>query len=115
MKFKGRIEKVLETVKGTSEKGEWRRQEFIFEYFERDIDRFADRVVLNLRNEKIEEYDLHEGDEVEIDFGHRVNEWKGRYFNDLRVWDLKKVKAEEPQPQPQPAPTPEENKDDFPF
>ena len=34
-------------------------------------------------NDRIREYDIHEGDEVLIGFGHSVREYQGRYYNDL--------------------------------
>ena len=96
MEFKGRIYKVLETTSGTSrDNKEWKKQEFIFEFFEHDTDRYSDKVVLSVMNERIEQYDLHEQDEVVIGFGHNVREYQGRYYNELRVYKLEKVKTAE--------------------
>lgn len=87
MDFKGRIYKVLPLQSGTSAKGDtWQRLDFIFEYFERDTDRWSDKVLLSVMNDRIKEYDIHEGDEVLIGFGHSVREYQGRYYNDLRIY-----------------------------
>ena len=44
MEFKGRIYKVLPEQSGTNREGkEWRRLDFIFEYFERADDRYTDK------------------------------------------------------------------------
>ena len=92
MEFKGRIYKVLETTTGTSrDNKEWKKQEFIFEFFEHDTDRYSDKVVLSVMNDRIKEYDLHEGDEVLIGFGHSVREYNGRWFNDIRLYKLEKA------------------------
>ena len=92
MEFKGRIYKVLETTSGTSrDNKEWQKQEFIFEFFEHDTDRYSDKVVLSVMNDRIKEYDLHEGDEVMIGFGHSVREYNGRWFNDIRLYKLEKA------------------------
>ena len=92
MEFKGRIYKVLETTSGTSRDGkEWQKQEFIFEFFEHDTDRYSDKVVLSVMNDRIREYDLHEGDDVMIGFGHSVREYNGRWFNDIRLYMLEKA------------------------
>ena len=95
MEFKGRIYKVYPVQSGTSARGnEWRKQDFVFEYFEHDTDRWSDKVLLSVMNERIEEYDLHEGDECIIGFGHSVsNEWKGRVFNELRLYKFEKIGA----------------------
>jgi len=92
MKFQGRIYKVFPVQTGTSSRGEWMKQDFIFEYFEQPSDRYADRVLLSVMNDRIKEYDLHEGDEVIIGFGHNTREYQGRYFNDVRMYHFEKVK-----------------------
>ena len=92
MQFQGRIYKLFPVQSGTSQRGEWSRQDFIFEYFETPNDRYADRVLLSIMNDRIKEYDLHEGDEVIIGFGHNTREYQGRYFNDVRLYHFEKVK-----------------------
>lgn len=92
MEFQGRIQKLLPIRTGKKQDGsEWQSQEFVFEYYERDSDRWSDKVVLTLMGDRIKEADLHEGDEVKIGFGHSVREWNGRWFNELRVYKLEKV------------------------
>ncbi len=96
MEFKGRIYKVLPEQSGTNKEGkEWRRLDFIFEYFERADDRYSDKVVLSVMNDRIDQYRIQEGDEVLIGFGHNVREYQGRWFNELRVYKLEHVVATE--------------------
>lgn len=98
MDFKGRILKVIPTVTGTKADGStWSRQEFVFEYFERPEDRYSDKVLLSLMNERIKECNLQEGDEVQVGFSHSVREYNGRYFNDLRCYRIEKLKAADKQ------------------
>ena len=112
MEFTGRIYKVLPVQRGTSKLGnDWVKQEFIFEYFERDNDRFADRVLLALMNDQVEKYAVKEYDKVRIGFGHTTREYNGRYFNELRMYRFEKLDGQE-------APAPVETKteeDDRPF
>lgn len=107
MQFQGRIYKLFPIQTGTSQRGEWTKQDFIFEYFEQPTDRYADRVLLSVMNDRIKEYDLHEGDEVIIGFGHNTREYQGRYFNDVRLYHFEKVKqvsnTDAPAAQPSPA------------
>lgn len=107
MQFQGRIYKLFPVQSGTSQRGEWTKQDFIFEYFEQPTDRYADRVLLSIMNDRIREYDLHEGDEVIIGFGHNTREYQGRYFNDVRLYHFEKVKqvgkTAAPAAQPSPA------------
>ena len=101
MEFKGRIMKVLPVTSGTSQNGnEWKKQEFVFEYFEQQTDRYSDKVCLSIMNDRIAEYDLHENDEVLIGFGHSIREYQGRYFNELRLYKFQKLTQAQPQPAP---------------
>ena len=102
MQFQGRIYKLFPIQSGTSQRGEWTKQDFIFEYFEQPTDRYADRVLLSIMNDRIREYDLHEGDEVIIGFGHNTREYQGRYFNDVRMYHFEKVVRKDAAAQPYP-------------
>lgn len=102
MIFKGRINRLLPLKSGTKEDGsEWKRQEYVFEYYEKPDDRYADRVVVSAMGNRIDEYDLHEGDEVEIGFGHNVKEYQGRWYNEISMYHCKKLKAAPTSQQPQ--------------
>ena len=99
MEFKGRIMKVLPVTSGTSQNGnEWKKQEFVFEYFEQQTDRYSDKVCLSIMNGRIAEYDLHENDEVLIGFGHSIREYQGRYFNELRLYKFQKLTQAQAEP-----------------
>ena len=130
MEVQGRISKILSTRTGTKSDGTtWQAQEFIFEFFETPEQRWSDKVVLSIMNERIKEYNLHEGDEVKIGFSHGVNEWNGRYYPEFRIYKFEKLSSAPVQqpsqpapiaPAPQPAKTgkeasDEEKKDDLPF
>lgn len=93
MEYTGRINRVLPITSGETEKGPWQRQEFVFEYYENQNDRWSDKVLLSVMNDRIKEYDLHEGDEVTIGFGHNIREWQGRLFNEVRIYKFEKVKG----------------------
>lgn len=100
MQFQGRIYRLYPIQSGTSSANgnQWSRQDFVFEYFENPTDRYADRVLLSVMNERIKEYDLHEGDECIIGFAHTTREYQGRCFNDIRIYHFEKVKQVERQP-----------------
>lgn len=102
MKFEGRIYKVFPVQSGTSSRGEWKRQDFLFEYFENPNDRWSDKVLLSAMNDRIDEYNIQEGDKVIIGFGHNVNEYNGRYYNELRMYHFERVAQVEKDPQPAP-------------
>lgn len=113
MIYQGRIQRVFTIQSGVSQSGKrWEKLDFVFEYFEKPDDRYADRVVLSVMNERIADYSLHEGDQVEIGFGHNIREYNGKYFNEVRIYHFKKLSAtptENQQPQ-QPQPQTNEGK-----
>ena len=129
MEYSGRISRIFPTSSGTNQQGNtWKRQEFIFEYFERPEDRYCDRVLLSIMNERIDTFDIHEGDEVKIGFSHNVREWNGKWYNEMRVYRLEKIsRAPQSEPEPEPAEAPQpasapiieqpkaEEEDDLPF
>ena len=94
MEFKGRIAKGMPVQSGASQDGnEWSRQDFVFEYFEHETDRYSDKVMLSIMGkDRIAQYDIHEGDEVVIGFGHSVREYQGRTFNEVRMYKFDKVR-----------------------
>ena len=93
MEFKGRIHRLLPIRKGVRNDGtEWQSQEFVFEYYEHETDWYSNKVMLSVMNDRIAEYDLHEGEEVIIGFGHNVRNWNGKVFNELRIYKFEKIK-----------------------
>lgn len=110
MEFQGRIRKVLPVRTGTSQRtgNDWRCLPFVFEYFEYETDRLPDSVVLETFDEKVIA-NLQEGMEVRCVFGHRVKEYDGKTFNELRLYKIESVKSsEQPAHQPQPQPVSEQ-------
>lgn len=120
MEVQGRISKILPKRTGKRSDGsEWRSQEFIVEFFETPDQRWSDKVVLNAMNERIDEYDLHEGDEVRVGFSHGVKEYQGRWYPEFHIYKFEKVAAQPQSTIKEPtAPAPaaaQEKKDDLPF
>lgn len=138
MEIQGRIEKMLPIKTGKSANGEWKRQEFIVNYFERPTDIYYKRIVLGVMNERIDELKLEAGDEIKARWDIRVNEWNGTAFNDVRTGAIEVLKRANPdkiatpsqqtEQQPQPAAEPtkaapasdgdgnaNDNEDDLPF
>ena len=101
MEFYGRIMKVLEQRKGTSERtgNDWKTQGFVFEYFEQPTDRYSDKVYLETFDENVMSQ-LKEGLPVLIGFGHNVEDYNGRTYNRLRMYKFEPQGKQKPAPQP---------------
>ena len=83
MEFTGRVKAILPKRSGTSARtgNEWVALPFIFEYFEHETDRYADRVVLETFDTKVID-NIKEGMEVRCGFSHNVREYEGKTYND---------------------------------
>lgn len=106
MKLQGRVKKLMAVRSGVSRVGNaWKAQDFIFEYFDNPTEQYAETVLLNVRGEKIEELNLHEGDEIEVDLHMTVRSYGDRLYNEPYARNVVVVK---PISQPQAAIAPEQ-------
>lgn len=92
MNYKGRINRVMPTVTGTKQDGgQWRRQDFIFEFFEQASDMWSSKVALSILGDRIDEYQLKEGMPVEISFSLSTTEYNGRIYTNARLHSFLKI------------------------
>lgn len=89
MEFLGRVSKVLPLRTGVSQKtnAEWKALPFVFEFFENETDRYADSVLLETFNEE-QINQLKEGMEVRCGFSHRIREYNGKVYNEVRLYRI---------------------------
>lgn len=127
MEIQGNVMEVGAVQSGTSTNGNaWKKQEVVVEFFEFPTDMWTQKIVVTLLGHNVDEYHLNVGDKVSVRFGLNTNEWKGRYFQEIRLakdglkvlsrlGETANVKADEPKPQPQVQPQPAEQADGLPF
>lgn len=98
LELEGRIARKLNVQTGTSTRGAWSKQEFIFEYQEGN---FPTQICMNVWGEdKVKDLDKYQvGDKVKISFNLSSREYNGRWYTDVRAWRI------EPAGQPAPAQT----------
>lgn len=87
MELEGRIARKLGVQTGTSARGAWSKQEFIFEYQEGN---FPSQVCMNVWGEdKVRELDRFQvGDKVKVSFNLSSREYNGRWYSDIRAWRI---------------------------
>lgn len=87
LELEGRIARKLNVQTGTSTRGAWSKQEFIFEYQE---GQFPTQVCMNVWGEdKVKELDKYQvGDKVKIAFNLSSREYNGRWYTDVRTWRI---------------------------
>ena len=105
LELEGRIVRKLGVQSGTSARGAWSKQEFVFEYQEGN---FPTQVCMNVWGEdKVRELDKYQvGDKVKISFNLSSREYNGRWYTDVRAWRIEPAGSAPQQPgyvQPAPA------------
>jgi hypothetical protein len=103
MELEGRIARKLNVQTGTSARGAWAKQDFIFEYQEGN---YPSQVCMNVWGEdKVKELERYQvGDKVKISFNLSSREYNGRWYSDIRAWRIEPVGAVENVPAPASAP-----------
>ena len=101
MELEGRIARKLGVQSGTSARGNWSKQEFIFEYQEGN---FPSQVCMNVWGEdKVKELDRYQvGDKVKVSFNLSSREYNGRWYTDVRAWRIEPATPVKPQAPAQP-------------
>ena len=85
--LEGRIARKLNVQTGTSARGAWAKQEFIFEYQEGN---YPSQVCMNVWGEdKVKDLDRYQvGDKVKVSFNLSSREYNGRWYTDVRAWRI---------------------------
>ena len=100
LELEGRIVRKLGVQSGTSARGVWSKQEFVFEYQEGN---FPTQVCMNVwGDDKVKELDKYQvGDKVKVSFNLSSREYNGRWYTDVRAWRIEPAgAATQPSAQP---------------
>lgn len=127
MELAGKVIVVLEPRGGVSKNGnEWKVQEYVIETH----DQYPRRMCFDVFGaDKIQQFNIQVGEELNVFFDIDAREWQGRWFNSIRAWKVERVNADAQQMPPMDAPFPPLNaapaapvdfsssdeKDDLPF
>lgn len=87
MEITGKIIAALEPRGGVSQRtgNSWKTQEFVIETNEQ----YPKRCVFNVFGEdKLQQYNIEVGKEYTVSFDINAREWNGRWFNDVRAWNV---------------------------
>ncbi len=98
MEFEGVVYKIMPPTKGTSARGDWQRQEVIFEM----PSEFSRKVCVTFFNKESEVARLKEGAAYTVSVNIESREYNGRWYTDVRAWRVQPKQAEAPAPTPMP-------------
>lgn len=92
MEITGKIINVLEPRGGVSQRtgNSWKSQEYVIE----TIEQYPKRCVFNVFGEdNINRFNIQIGQELTVSFDINAREWQGRWFNDIRAWNVQPAQA----------------------
>lgn len=91
MEFEGTVYKVLPVVKGTSQRGEWVKQEVVFEL----PGEFNRKICVGFWGDKATDAgNLKEGEKLSVSINVESREYNGRWFTEARAWKMTRVAAQ---------------------
>ena len=99
MEFEGTVYKIMPVTKGTSARGEWQRQDVVFEMNEGS---FARKICVTFFNKPDDVARLKEGAAYTVSVNIESREYNGRWYTDIRAWRLQPKQAEVPGAGPMP-------------
>ena len=104
MELQGKVIAVLEPRGGISRNGnEWKVQEYVIETH----DQYPRKMCFDVFGaDKIQQFNIQIGEELNVSFDIDAREWQGRWFNSIRAWKVERVAAPGMQPAAQPIPQP---------
>ena len=88
MEIQGKVIAVLPERSGISQRGEWRSQTYVIETQEQYPKKMAFDV---FGGDRIANFGIHLGDVIDVSFDIDAHEYQGRYFNQIRAWNVTKV------------------------
>lgn len=92
MEIEGRIIMILPLNSGVSKSGnEWKKQDYILET---NHQQYPKKVCFNLWGEKIDQFALTEGESVKVSIDIESREYNGRWYTDVRAWNVERVSLE---------------------
>lgn len=86
MELKGKVIQMLAVQTGMGKKGQWKKQEFIVE----TQAQYPKKVCLSAWGDKIDQFNLAEGDMVNVSVDLESREYNGRWYTEARAWKLEK-------------------------
>ena len=89
MELQGKVIAALPERSGVSARGEWKSQEFVIEYQEGQDPRHLVFTVFGA--DRLQRFNIQIGQTVLVAFDVDAHEWNGRWFTDIRAFDVRQV------------------------
>lgn len=93
MEIQGKVIAVLPERSGVSARGEWKSQTYVIETQEQYPKKMAFDV---FGADRIANFGIQLGEVINVSFDIDAHEYQGRYFNQIRAWNVTKVAQQDP-------------------
>lgn len=88
MEIQGKVIAVLPERSGVSQRGEWKSQDYVIETH----DAYPRKMVFGVFGaDRISRFNIQIGQEVTVSFDIDAHEYQGRWFNNIRAFDVRQV------------------------
>lgn len=85
MEFEGAVFRIMPATTGTSARGQWHRQDIVFEVVDGT---FSRKICVTFFNKQSEVESLREGQSYKVSFNLESREYNGKWYNDIRAWRI---------------------------
>jgi len=89
MEVKGKVLQLLPLQTGMGKKGPGKKQEFILE----TQSQYPKKVCLSIWGDKVDQFNVAEGDMVNVSVDLESREYNGRWYTEARAWKIDKETA----------------------
>ena len=93
MEIQGKVIDVLPERSGVSARGEWKSQTYVIETQEQYPKKMAFDV---FGADRIANFGIQLGDVINVSFDIDAHEYQGRYFNQIRAWNVVRQEQQAP-------------------
>ncbi|MEH6497267.1 MAG: DUF3127 domain-containing protein [Pseudomonas marincola] len=90
MEINGKIIALLEEKSGQSANGTWRKQECILE----TEGQYPKKICFMVWGDKIDDFSIKQGENLVISVDLESREYNGRWYTDVKAWQVKRAGAE---------------------
>lgn len=86
LKVEGKVVKILEEQSGKGKNGPWKKQDFILE----TGGEYAKKICITQWGDKIDKFDVQEGEEITVYIDIQSREYKGNWYTDVKAWKVER-------------------------
>lgn len=89
MEISGKVYKILALQTGEGKNGTWKKQQFILD----TGGQFGNKVCFMVWGDKIDEFQIKEGEQITVAFDLESREYNERWYTDAKAWKVTRPNA----------------------